>query len=82
MRLRRRAGRLGGEGDLKAPLVRVWRLGENGDPGPVGHERRQRHAAKPRLVRLQRRRATGQSRGGQERNEANGQTAVQALRLR
>ena len=54
------AGRPRGEGDAQAAPVGVGLLSENGDPRVLRHERRQRHAAEPRLVGLERRRAAGE----------------------
>ena len=72
------AGRLGAERDAQAAPVSVRSLRQNGDPRVRRHERRQRHAAKSGLVRLQRRRAAGENDSGDENDEA----AAQAPRLR
>ena len=79
MVLRLLAQRLSGEGDAQAAPVRVRRLRQNGDPRLLRHERRQGHAAKPRLVCLQGRRAAGERRGGHENDQANGQATRSSL---
>ena len=76
------AGRLRGEGDAQAAPVRVGLLRQNGDPRLLRHERRQRHAAEPRLVGLQRRRAAGEHCRGHKNDQAKGQAAAQSPRLR
>ena len=76
------AGRLGGEGDLQAAPVRVGLLREDADPRLLRHQRRQRHAAEPRLVRLQRGRAAGEGRSGGGKDGEYGQAAAQSPRLR
>ena len=58
------AGRLSAEGDAQPAPVRVRRLRKNGDPCVLRHERRERHPAEPRLVRLQDRRTAGEHCGG------------------
>ena len=79
MVLRLFASRLSGEGDVQTAPVRVGRLRQNGDPRLWRHERRQGHAAKPRLVRLQDRRAAGERCGGHENDQENGQAAASSL---
>ena len=76
------ASRLSGEDDIQTAPIRVGRLRENCDPRLLRHERRQGHAAKPRLVRLQDRRTAGERSGGHKKDQENADATPQASRLR
>ena len=76
VRLRVLAGRLGEEGDGKAPAIRVRPLRLDGDPRVFRHQGGQSHAAQPGLICLQRRRTAGEP----ERREENPQARKSSSR--